>query len=190
MLYDNALLARAYLHGFQVSGDDELRRTAQDTLDWVLREMRGPEGGFYSALDADSEGVEGRYYVWTVEELREVLGDLADDAIAWFGASERGNFEGANVLEARGAAPAQRDEIRRRLYEARERRVRPGLDDKRLTSWNALMIAALAEAGAVLERSEYVDAAVAGAEFLLGEMRDERGRLRRTWKDGRARLDG
>jgi uncharacterized protein len=190
MLYDNALLARAYLHGFQVSGDDELRRTAQDTLDWVLREMRGPEGGFYSALDADSEGVEGRYYVWTVEELREVLDDLADDAIAWFGASERGNFEGANVLEARGPVPARRDEIRRRLYEARERRVRPGLDDKRLTSWNALMIAALAEAGAVLERPEYVDVAVAGADFLVGEMRDDRGRLRRTWKDGRARLDG
>jgi uncharacterized protein len=190
MLYDNALLARAYLHGFQVSGDDELRRTATGTLDWVLREMRGPEGGFFSALDADSEGVEGRYYVWTAAELRDVLGELADDAIAWFGVTERGNFEGANVLEARGPVPAGRDEIRARLYEAREQRVRPGLDDKRLTSWNALTITALADAGAVLARSDYVQAAVAGAEFLLGELRDERGRLRRTWKDGRARLDG
>ncbi len=190
MLYDNALLARAYLHGFQVSGDDELRRTCCDTLDWALREMRGPEGGLYSALDADSEGVEGRYYVWTLDELRETLGDLADDAIAWFGATERGNFEGANVLEAHGPVPEARDEIRARLYEARERRVRPGLDDKRLASWNALMLAALAEAGAVLERDDYREAAVACAEFLLGELRDERGRLRRTWKDGRARLDG
>jgi uncharacterized protein len=190
MLYDNALLARAYLHGFQVSGDEELRRTCCDTLDWALREMRGPEGGFYSALDADSEGVEGRYYVWTLEELRETLGDLAGDAIAWFGATERGNFEGANVLEARGPVPEARDEIRARLYAARERRVRPGLDDKRLASWNALMLAALAEAGAVLERDDYRDAAVGCAEFLLGELRDERGRLRRTWKEDRARLDG
>jgi uncharacterized protein YyaL (SSP411 family) len=190
MLYDNALLARAYLHGFLVSGDADLRRTCCDTLDWVLREMRGPEGGFYSALDADSEGVEGRYYVWTRDELRETLGELADDAIAWFGVTERGNFDGANVLEGHGPVPAARDEIRARLYEARERRVRPGLDDKRLASWNALMLAALAEAGAVLERDDYRSAAIACAEFLLGEMRDERGRLRRTWKDGRARLDG
>jgi uncharacterized protein len=190
MLYDNALLARAYLHGFQVSGDDELRRACCDTLDWALREMRGAEGGFYSALDADSEGIEGRYYVWTLDELRDTLGDLADEAVAWFGGTERGNFEGANVLEARGPVPEARDEIRARLYEARERRVRPGLDDKRLTSWNALMLAALADAGAVLEQDDYTEAAVACAEFLLGELRDDRGRLRRTWKDGRARLDG
>jgi uncharacterized protein len=190
MLYDNALLARAYLHGWQRSGDEELRRACCDTLDWALREMRGPEGGFYSALDADSEGVEGRYYVWTTDELREVLGDLADEAIAWFGATERGNFEGANVLEARGPVPAARDQIRDRLYEARERRVRPGLDDKRVASWNALMIAALADAGAVLERADYLEAAAACATFLLDDMRDDRGRLRRTWKDGRARLDG
>jgi uncharacterized protein YyaL (SSP411 family) len=201
MLYDNALLARAYLHGHLVSGDEDLRRVTVETLDWALREMRGPEGGFYSALDADSEGEEGRYYVWTVEELRDVLGERADDAIAWLGATEHGNFEGRrNVLEGRGPRPADADELRARLYEARERRVRPGLDDKRLTSWNALTIAALADAGAVLQRPDYVDAAVAAAEFLLGELRDDRdeaarqrhlpGRLRRTWKDGRARLDG
>ena len=109
MLYDNALLARAYLHGWQVSGEERLREVCCETLDWALREMRGPEGGFCSALDADSEGVEGKFYVWTLAELREALGsELADEAIAYFGATERGNFEhGTNVLEARGPAPAQ-----------------------------------------------------------------------------------
>src|ERR671929_882868 len=117
MLYDNALLARAYVHGFQVSGDETLRRTAEETLEWALREMRAPEGGFHSALDADSEGVEGKFYVWGVDELREALGDDADVAIAWFGATERGNFEGANVLESRGPEPAPevRERIRARL---------------------------------------------------------------------------
>jgi uncharacterized protein len=192
MLYDNALLARAYVHGWQVSGDEILRRTAEETLDWTLREMRAPEGGFYSALDADSEGVEGKFYVWTVAELRDVLGDLADEAIAWFGASERGNFEGTNVLTARGPGPPpeRAEEIRRRLLEAREARVRPGLDDKRLTSWNALMISALADAGAVLERRDYLDAAVACAEFVLRDLGDGQGRLLRTWKDGRGKLAG
>src|SRR5712692_2458299 len=189
MLYDNALLARAYLHGFLVSGDPALRRTCEETLDFMLRELRGPEGGFASALDADSEGVEGRYYVWTLDELRVELGDLADDAIASFGASERGNFEGSNVLEARGPEPAARDEIRRRLVAARERRVRPGLDDKRLTAWNALAIAALADAGAGLNRPDYVEAAAACADFVLRDLRDARGRLLRTYKDGRARLN-
>src|SRR5919202_3479926 len=152
MLYDNALLARAYLHGWQVSGDEVLRRTAEETLDWALQEMRAPEGGFYSALDADSEGEEGRFYVWTPAELREVLGDDADAAIAWFGATEHGNFEGSNVLESRGAEPPAdvRARVRARLLEARSARVRPGLDDKRLAAWNALMIGALAEAGAGL----------------------------------------
>ena len=174
MLYDNALLARAYLHGFQVSGAPRLRRVCEETLDWALAEMRGPEGGFYCALDADSEGVEGRYYVWTMAQLREALGDgdLAAAAISFFGASEAGNFEGANVLEGHGPepAPAMLAEIRARLYAVRERRVRPGTDDKRLCSWNALMIAALAEAGAALERPDYVAAAVACAEFVVGEM--------------------
>jgi uncharacterized protein len=191
MLYDNALLARAYLHGWQVSGDPLLRRTAEETLDWALREMRGPEGAFFSALDADSEGVEGRFYVWTLDELRDVLGDDADEAIAWFGASEGGNFEGANILESRGPEPEPevRERIRAALLAAREQRVRPGLDDKRLTAWNALMIRSLAEAGAVLERSDLLDAARAAAAFVLDEMRDADGRLLRSYNSGRAKLN-
>jgi uncharacterized protein YyaL (SSP411 family) len=201
MLYDNALLARAYLHGWQASGDERLREVCIDTLEWALGEMRGPEGGFYSALDADSEGMEGRFYVWTLEQLRSVLGADAAAAIAWFGATERGNFEdphhpepGLNVLQDRGpegsqGAPAVRARIRERLLDARAQRVRPALDDKRLTSWNALMICALADAGAALAQPRYLDAAVACAEFLLESMRDDRGRLLRTYNDGHAKID-
>ena len=192
MLYDNALLARAYLHGWQVSGEERLRRVCCETLDWALREMRGEEGGFCCALDADSEGVEGKFYAWRLDEIREVLGGgLADEAIAYFGATEQGNFEhGLNVLEGRGPEPERLPEIRAALLSARAARVRPGLDDKRLTSWNALMISALADAGAVLERPDYLEAAVACAEFVLAELRDADGRLLRTWKDGRGRLAG
>jgi uncharacterized protein YyaL (SSP411 family) len=191
MLYDNALLARAYLHGWQVSGEERLRRVCCETLDWALREMRGPEGGFCSSLDADSEGVEGRYYVWTVDELRQALGEeLAAPAIEFFGATERGNFEhGSNVLEGRGPETERLPEIRCKLFGAREERVRPGLDDKRLTAWNALMMGALADAGGALERPQYVDAARDCARFILEHLRDSDGRLLRTWKDGQAKLD-
>jgi hypothetical protein len=191
MLYDNVLLASAYLHGWQVSREERLLRVCTETLDWALREMRGAEGGFCSALDADSEGVEGKFYVWTVEELNAVLGpELAPEAIAYFGATEHGNFEhGTNVLEGRGTEPDRLPEIRRRLYDARAQRVWPGLDDKRLTSWNALMISALAQAGGALEREDYLQAAVDCAEFVLGELRDGDERLLRTWKDGRAHIN-
>jgi uncharacterized protein YyaL (SSP411 family) len=191
MLYDNALLARAYLHGWQASGEPRLGEVCCETLDWALREMRGPEGGFCSALDADSEGVEGKFYVWSLAELRSVLSPagLLEEAVAYFGASELGNFEGGlNVLEGRGPVPERLAQIRSRLLEARAERVRPGLDDKRLTAWNALMISALAEAGAALEREDYLTAARACAEFVLAELRDADGRLLRTWKDGRGRL--
>src|SRR4051794_29500592 len=191
MLYDNALLARAYLHGWQVSGDAVLRRTAEETLDWALREMAGPEGAFYSALDADSEGVEGKFYVWSIDELRAVLGGDADAAITWFGATERGNFEGANILESRGPEPEPevRERIRAKLLAVRVQRVWPGLDDKRLTAWNALMIGALADAGAVLERDDYLAAARRAAAFLLEEMRSADGRLLRTYNAGEAKLN-
>jgi uncharacterized protein len=177
MLYDNALLARAYLHGWQVSGQERLRRVCCETLDWALREMRSTEGGFYSALDADSEGVEGKFYVWTIDELRAALGDLADAALDYFRPAP---FEHELILEGRGPEPEQLPEIRRRLLEVRSQRVRPGLDDKQLTAWNALMISALADAGAALERPDYLDAAVACAEFLGRDRRAVDGVLLRT----------
>jgi uncharacterized protein YyaL (SSP411 family) len=193
MLYDNALLARAYLHGWLALGEERYRRVCEETLDWMLREMRGPEGGFYSALDADSEGEEGKFYVWFPEEIRQVLGEDAEPVLEFYGVTQRGNFEGANVLHrALGAAapePAGLNEARARLLEARAGRVRPGLDDKRLLSWNALAISALAEGGAVLGREDYLDAARRCAEFVLGAMRDADGHLLRTYKDGEARLN-
>jgi uncharacterized protein YyaL (SSP411 family) len=198
MLYDNALLARAYLHGWQALGDERWRRTCERTLDWALREMRGPEGGFYSALDADSEGVEGKFYVWTTAEIRAVLeaaglAELADQVIAYYGVSERGNFEDSNILNLIGRwdvpEPERLDEARAALYEARSNRVWPGLDDKRLASWNALMIAALADAGAALGRDDYLDAAREAADFVWTAMRDPQGHLLRSWKDGEAKLN-
>jgi uncharacterized protein len=193
MLYDNALLARTYLHGWQALGHERYRRACEETLNWMLREMRGPEGGFYSALDADSEGVEGRFYVWTPAQLREVLGDEAEEILGYYGVTEAGNFEGANVLHlASGAAapaPAGLAGARQALLEARAERVWPGLDDKRLAAWNALAIAALADAGAMLGRPDYLDAARECAGFLLGSMRGSEGRLLRTYKDGSARLN-
>jgi hypothetical protein len=200
MLYDNALLARAYLHAWQTTGDAEHRRIVEETLDWALREMRGPEGGFYSAIDADSEGVEGKFYVWTIDELRALLGPDAEHAITWFGATEQGNFvdhhhpelTGLNVLEDRGPRPddERRARIRATLLAAREQRVRPATDDKRLAAWNALMVEAFADAGALLQRPDYLEAARATAAFVLSAMRDDRGRLLRTYNDGRAQLDG
>jgi uncharacterized protein YyaL (SSP411 family) len=198
MLYDNALLARAYLHGFQAQGHERWRRVAERTLDWALREMRGDEGGFYSALDADSEGEEGRFYVWTREELVAALGeaglqDETDAILDHWGVTERGNFEGKNILFVPGGPEASEppglEKAREVLYGIRSERVWPGLDDKRVLSWNALMIAALADAGAVLGRQEYLDAAVRAAEFVTSEMRDPQGRLLRTWKGGEARLN-
>ncbi len=199
MLYDNALLARVYLHGWQVLGEERWMRVCTETLDWALREMCGPEGGFYSALDADSEGEEGRFYVWTEEEMREALGEagIAAEAIervlGHWGVSAAGNFEGKNILHvtlgASAKQPAELADARTALYAWRDRRVRPGLDDKRLLSWNALMIAALADAGAALDRQDYIDAAAGGARFVLECMRDADGRLLRTWKDGEAKLN-
>jgi len=190
MLYDNALLARAYLHGFQATGEPLFRRVAEETLEWMLVEMRGTEGGFMSALDADSEGEEGRFYVWTPQQLRDALGsDVAEIAAAYFGVKPGGNFEGATILTRGSTEPDGLADIRRRLYEARAERVWPGLDDKRLTAWNALAITALAEAGAALERADFLAAARDAAEFVLRDLRDGSGRLLRTFKDGNAKLN-
>jgi uncharacterized protein len=199
MLYDNALLARVYLHGWQVMEEERWRRVCEETLEWALREMRGPEGGFYSALDADSEGEEGRFYVWNEAEMREALteaglaADAIERALGYWGVSQAGNFEGKNILHvplgASAQQPAELADARRALYAWRDRRVRPGLDDKRICSWNALMIAALADAGAAMGRQDYLDAASACARFVWESMRDSEGRLRRTWKEGEARLN-
>jgi uncharacterized protein len=206
MLYDNALLARAYLHGWQALGHERYRRVCEETLDWALREMRGPEGAFYSALDADSEGEEGRFYTWTPDEIRAALDPPSPDPncikspsqqignlMQFYGVTAEGNFEGRSILHLAGGAgaagPQGLEEMRRALYEARSKRVWPGLDDKRLTSWNALTTSALAEAGAVLEREDYLDAARCCATFIWEEMRDAEGNLLRTFKDGRAHLN-
>jgi uncharacterized protein YyaL (SSP411 family) len=190
MLYDNALLARAYLHGWQATGDVLLRRVCEGTLDFMLRELRQEEGGFASALDADSEGVEGKFYVWTLDEVSDALGEDADEAIRVFGMTQAGNFEGRNIPVRAASDPPNLAELKARLLAAREQRVRPGLDDKRLTAWNALAIAAFADAGAVFGREDYLEAARAAAAFVLDTMRDADGRLLRTFNRGEARLAG
>jgi uncharacterized protein len=189
MLYDNALLARAYLHAWQLTGEGLFLRVTTETLDWALRELRQEEGGFASALDADSEGVEGKFYVWTPEHVRDALPeDLAPAALQHFGISAGGNFEGASIPVRATPDPERLDAIKAGLLAARGQRVWPGLDDKRLTAWNALMISALAEAGAVLERADYLEAAVAAADFIARDMRDDDGRLLRTYNRGRAKI--
>ncbi|HLW94625.1 MAG TPA: thioredoxin domain-containing protein [Solirubrobacteraceae bacterium] len=188
MLYDNALLARAYLRAWQDTREHLFERTCRETLEFCLRELRAHDGGFCSSLDADSEGEEGRFYVWTLDQLHAELGELAAEAIAYFGATQAGNFEGANVLEARGPEPAAREEIRAVLLAARAERARPALDDKRLCAWNALMIAALADAGVLLGERRYLDEAIASADFIWERMRDGEGRLLRSYNHGSARL--
>ncbi len=204
MLYDNALLARVYLEAFQMTGNPAYRRVVEETLDYVLREMTAPEGGFYSAQDADSEGHEGKYFIWTPRQIEEILG--ADDArivCAYYGMTEGGNFEGANILHlARSAeevaarhgisADAVREIVARArpaLLSAREGRIKPGRDDKVLTAWNGLMLRAFAEAARALGRADYRAVAERNAAFLLDRMSRD-GRLLRTYKDGSAKLNG
>jgi uncharacterized protein YyaL (SSP411 family) len=191
MLYDNGQLASLYLHGWLALGDPECRRVCEETLDYILREMTDPEGGFYSSQDADSEGHEGKFFVWTPDELRDVLGAAdAEYAGRYWGVDRGPNFEGKSILYVAGEPDALRvAAIRAKLYEARERRVHPGRDDKVLASWNGLACRAFAEAGRALGRADYVAAAVRNAEFVLDAMRAD-GRLLRTWKGGRAKLKG
>ncbi len=180
MLYDHAQLARVYLHTWQVTGESFFRTIAEETLDYVVREMTDPAGGFYSAQDADSEGEEGRFFVWTPDEIRAVLGDRADRFMKAYGVTERGNFEGKNILEFVGSLEERKAlaEARRKLFEARKRRVHPGRDDKVLTSWNGLMLAAFAEAARVLKRDGYREIAERNTKFLLSELETSSGSYR------------
>ncbi|HUT03466.1 MAG TPA: hypothetical protein VM163_06200 [bacterium] len=192
MSYDNSQLARVYLHAWQVTGNEFFLTVVEEILDYVVREMTDPLGGFYSTQDADSEGEEGKFFVWTPDEIRDVLGDEADAFIAAYGVTSGGNFEGKNILEFvsdMDKRPALA-ESRRKLFEVREQRVHPGRDDKVLTSWNGLMLAAFAEAGRALDRDDYRLVAERNADFLLRELRQENGRLLRTWKAGEAKLNG
>ena len=190
MLYDNAQLAALYLHAWLAFGDPECRRVCEETLDYVLREMTDPAGGFYSAQDADSEGHEGKFFVWTPGEITAVLGDAAPAALTYWGVDRGPNFEGQNILYVAGEPdPVGIAAARAALFAARERRVHPGRDDKVLASWNGLAALAFAEAGRALGRDDYVRAAVRNVEFVLGAMRHD-GRLLRTWKGGTAKLRG
>ncbi len=188
MLYDNALLIRLYLHGWQLTGAERFRQVLTETIDYVLRDLRQPGGGTSSAEDADSEGVEGKFYVWSEAEVRELLGADADAALHWYGFRPGGNFEHdttiPNRMHARGelARPTEVETARAALFAARARRVRPGLDDKVLTEWNAYLVAALAEAGAAAGEPTWVAAAVETAEFLIANLRREDGRWLRAWQ--------
>jgi uncharacterized protein YyaL (SSP411 family) len=197
MLSDNAQLARLYLRAWQVTGEKRYAIVARGTLEYLLREMRDPAGGFFSSQDADSDGVEGKFFVWSYDELIEV----ADETVAMaFGAVAEGNWEGANVLwhpfsiaavaSEVGQEPADLEhrieEAKRELFVRRERRVRPATDDKVLASWNALTICAFAEFGRAIDEPFFVRAAVETADFVLQNLRTEDGRLARSWRDGRA----
>ncbi|MCB8959652.1 MAG: thioredoxin domain-containing protein [Ardenticatenales bacterium] len=198
MLYDNAQLARVYLHAYQATGDAYYRRVVEETLDYVVQEMRHEEGGFYSSQDADSEGVEGKFYVWQPAEIRAVLGDEAELFMAYYDVTAGGNWEGQNILNVKRPihAVALEQQIpvaelqarlaaaRAKLYAVRAERIWPGLDDKILTAWNGLMLAAFAEAGRVLNRPDYTTVAAENALFLQRVMRRDNGRLLRTWKAG------
>jgi uncharacterized protein YyaL (SSP411 family) len=204
MLYDNALLARAYLDAYRVSGANDLLAVAEDTLDYLLADMRSPEGGFYAAWDADSEGEEGLFYLWTPREVEAALpGDEARLFMRCYDVTPGGNFEGRSILWLPHAldAVARREGLsievlearlasaRAALLEVRARREPPFRDEKVLAGWNGMALRALAEAGGVTGRRAYLDAAVQGADFILAELRKE-GRLLHTWRDGEARVDG
>ncbi len=204
MLYDNALLSRLYLHTYLVTGNPFYERIVEETLDYVVREMVSPEGGFYSTQDADSEGEEGKFFTWAVEEIEAAL--LPEDArlfMLYYDVTRDGNFEGKNILHVERDAESVADEAevdietlqaslkrsRKMLFQLREKRVKPGRDEKILTSWNGLMLRSFAEAARYLDRPDYLQVAVNNAEFLLREL-NRNGRLLRTYKDGRARLNG
>jgi uncharacterized protein YyaL (SSP411 family)/aryl-alcohol dehydrogenase-like predicted oxidoreductase len=203
MLYDNALLTKAYLEGYQASGDERFRRVATETLDYVLREMVAPEGGIFSSTDADSEGEEGRYYVWTPEQIADAVDEEeARRFNAYYDISPQGNWEGVSIPNAPrplevvadqlGLSPAELERslqaAREKLYAARQERVKPGLDDKIITAWNGLMIGALAEGHRGLGEPRYLEAAERAAGFILEKLSREDGGLYRTYREGKAHL--
>ena len=204
MLYDNAQLVRVYLHLYQVTGEESFKRTAEETLDYVLREMTDPSGGFYSSQDADSEGVEGKFFVWRPDEIKEILGDEHAAVLnAYFDVTVHGNFEETNILNIKrdlenvaselGLSEEQFRQIvdqgKQKLFEEREHRVKPHRDEKVLTAWNGLMLSAFADAAAILGEERYFEAARRNADFLLSELQSD-GRILRTWKEGTAKLNG
>jgi len=203
MLYDNALLSRLYLHYFQLTREEFARDTATGIFDYVLREMTDNAGGFYSTQDADSEGHEGKFFVWGIEEIKSALGERDASLFCdYYNVSEGGNFEGQSILNVSQSLEdvAQQNDIsvtelahvletsRERLFAIRERRVKPDRDDKILTAWNGLMLASFSEGGAILNRPDYTRAAQRNAEFVLSELRRD-GLLLRTWKDGKAKFN-
>jgi uncharacterized protein YyaL (SSP411 family) len=204
MLYDNALLVPCYLKAWQATGQERYAEVARETLDYVLREMTGPHGGFYSAEDADSEGREGKFYLWTPEEIKSALGrEAADTFCRVYGVTETGNFEGRNILNlarpieleakimGRDADRLKRElaESRKKLFAARQKRTRPARDEKTLACWNALMIGALAQAGSALGEKRFADAAAAAASFLLGRLRGQPGRLMHCARNGQVKYN-
>jgi uncharacterized protein len=204
MLYDNALLSRAYLDGFLLTKNDFYRRIAEEVLNYVAREMTSPEGGFYSSQDADSEGKEGAFFVWTADEVKAILGEDEGDLFCrCYGVSPEGNFEGKNILHIPRAAAviaklnnvsepdllAITEQGKQKLFRAREDRMKPGRDEKILTAWNGLMLRSFAEAASALEREDFRAIAVSNAEFLLSRLCRE-GHLLRSYKDGQSRFNG
>jgi hypothetical protein len=204
MLYDNALLSWVYFEAYGATKNPYYRRIATETLEYVRRDMTSPEGGFYSAEDADSEGEEGKFYVWTPSEVAALLGP--EDARifnAYFDVTEQGNFEHKNILNTPRYADVVAYELgvteerlreviargRKVLFEAREQRVRPGRDEKILTAWNGMMMRAFAEAASALDRGDYREIAVRNAEFVLSKLRTPNGRLLRSFKDGQAKFN-
>jgi len=204
MLYDNALLSLVYLHAYLLTKEPQFRRVCDETLDFVLREMIHQEGGFYSSLDADSEGVEGKYYVWTPEEINGSLKDPQDAAffIDAYGITEAGNFEGKNILQRVSSndelsakfgfpveeIPAKMVSLHKILLDMRSKRIPPGTDNKILVSWNALMMIAFAEAGRHLSNEAYTQTAKKNADFLIHNLFIE-GRLLRSWRGGNAKYN-
>ena len=203
MLYDNGLLSRFYLHYYQLTADPSARRVAEGILDYVVREMTDPLGGFYSTQDADSEGVEGKFFVWDLDEIKQILGEPgAGHFTAYYNITDTGNFEGKNILHVtrelnevardRKLTAEQLSQIiesgRSKLFKAREERIKPARDEKVLTAWNGLMLASFAEASVILNRTDYAEIATRNADFILTNLRRD-GLLLRTYKDGQAKLN-